>query len=44
MFQSNAILFVTCSLMMIPCGSKHVEILVAIQYEHPRKNVVHFIG
>ena len=28
---SNAKLFVTCSLMMIPCGSKHVDILV-LQY------------
>jgi hypothetical protein len=31
MFQSIAILFVTFSLMMIPCGSKHVEIFL-LQY------------
>jgi hypothetical protein len=40
-----AVLFDTCSLMMIPCGMKHAGIFrITIRSKHLRKNIVHFVG
>lgn len=43
-FKFCAVLFDTCSVMMIPCGLKNLGILtVKIYYKYLKKNVVHFV-
>lgn len=40
-----AVLLLFGSVMIIPCGSKHVGIfIVVVRYKYLRNNIVHFFG